>query len=317
MARPLILNIGMLKLTSRLFDYFKDSPCKKRGLSFILVIILALILLIVAAAATVLYVGLNPYRQLASSWVFKENQVGPVIGDLGGIPVSIPHHSARFVEYEGDPHFLEPRKGPTPTRTYQSKLRSFGFDVRFPDMAPLIDATREEKRKSNIFNTMWLGVGVHVDPYNNNVGLKRMVDAIPAPGKIWVSNLVNPPHVWKEKHGYLRSPKPLYGLIVNEVQGYDEVNRHKIPGNDFGDRNIYYHVSPHGVADAYIKCSNIKHNAAPCSHHFILPVAKNTMIKVHYRIGLLPQWREIQDSVGKAILGFAAIPPKVENPSNP
>jgi hypothetical protein len=284
----------------------------------IVIIVLGLILVLVAGGAIVFYVGMKPYRQLAESWVFKENRGGPVIGDLGGIPVSIPQPIARFVEYENDPHFLEKRKGPTPTRTLQSKFRAFGFEVRFPDLAFLNnEAAKEDYRKSNIYNTMWLGVGVHIDAYNNEVGLKRMVDAIPAPGKIWTSNLDGKPHTWKEQHGYIRSPKPLYGLVVNEVQGYDEAKRHKIPGNDILDANIYYHIDNKEKVDVYIKCDNIRHDAAPCNHHFILPTAKNTMIKVHYRIGLLPKWREIQDSVGKAILGFAVDPKTNSQPITP
>ena len=116
------------------------------------------------------------------------------------------------------------------------------------------------------------------------------------------------PHTWKEQHGYIRSTKKLYGLVVNEVQGYDDAKRYKIPGNDILDANIYYPVDDKGKVGAYIKCDNIKHDAAPCNHHFILPTVKNTMIKIHYRFGLLPKWREIQDSVGKAILGFAVNP---------
>ena len=60
-----------------------------------------------------------------------------VIGDLGGVPVRIPHYFANYVEYDGDPGFGEKRKGTVPERTYQSKLASFGFKVRFPDMAGL------------------------------------------------------------------------------------------------------------------------------------------------------------------------------------
>jgi hypothetical protein len=285
-----------------------------------LIIILGLILALVAWRAIVFYNAMKPYRQLAESWVNKENRDGSVIGDLGGIPVSIPQPIARFVEYENDPHFLEPRKGPTPTRTFQSKLRSFGFEVRFPDMAFLNDeAAREDKRKSNIYNTMWLGVGLSsADPHYNELTLKRRVDAIPAPGKIWVNDSVNPPHVWKEKHGFIRSPKPLYSLVVNEVQGYDEAARYKLPDkNGMGDYNIYYHINQKGNIDAYIRCQNIKHDAAPCDHYFILPTVKNTMIEVNYRIGLLPQWREIQDSVGKAILGFAVDPKTNSQPITP
>lgn len=269
--------------------------------------VLTLILLLVAGGAIVIYVGMKPYRQLAGSWVFKENKVGSVIGDLGGIPVSIPQPIARFVEYEGDPHFLEPRKEPTPVRTFQSKLRSFGFEVRFPDMALLTDKTFADKHKSNIYNTMWLSVGVSVATYNNALGLKRQVDAIPYPAQIHQNEAVPSFSVktWKEEHGYIRSPTLLYGLVVNEVQGYDEAKRYRIPGNGTGDENIYYHLDDQKKIDAYITCSNIKHHAAPCEHSFVLPQAKNTTIEVGYRIGLLPHWREIQEAVGKTILGFA------------
>ena len=58
-----------------------------------------------------------------------------MVGDLGGVPVAIPRHFANYVEYEGDPGFGEKRIGPRPERTHASKLTSFGFDVRFPDMA--------------------------------------------------------------------------------------------------------------------------------------------------------------------------------------
>lgn len=281
-----------------------------------LIIILGLIIALVAWRAIVFYNAMKPYRQLAESWVNKENRDGPVIGDLGGIPVSIPQPIPRFVEYENDPHFLEKRMGPTPTRTFQSKFRAFGFEVRFPDMAFMNDeAAREEKRKSNIYNTMWLSVGVDVETYNDDLSLKRLVNAIPAPGKIWTSNLGGQHHTWKEQHGYIRSPKPLYGLVVNEVQGYDEAARHTLPDkNGMGDYNIYYHINQQGNIDAYIRCQNIKHDAAPCDHYFILPTVKNTMIEVNYRIGLLQQWHEIQDSVGKAILGFAVDPNSNSHP---
>jgi hypothetical protein len=58
-----------------------------------------------------------------------------VVGDLGGVPVKIPDYFANYVEYDGDPGFGERRRGARPQRTYQSKLASFGFAVRFPDMA--------------------------------------------------------------------------------------------------------------------------------------------------------------------------------------
>jgi hypothetical protein len=290
-----------------------------RWLKRIALTLLAIIVLLVAGIAIAFYVGMKPYRQLADSWVFKENKAEPVIGDLGGIPVSIPQPIARFVEYEGDPHFLEPRKGPTPVRTFQSKLRSFGFEVRFPDMAPLTGKTLEDKHKSNIYNTMWLGVGIGVESYYNESTLKHRADNLPYPSQIRTSEAAPglPARTWKEEHGYIRSPNLLYGLVVNEVQGYDEAKRYRIPGNGSGDDTIYYHVDEQGNVDTYIRCDNIKHEAAPCSHHFILPKAQHTIVKIHYRIGLLPQWCEIQEAVGKTILGFAVSPNPALNETKP
>lgn len=275
-----------------------------RWLKRIALALLAVILLLAAGIGIVLHKGAS-HRQLADSWVIRENQVGPVIGDLGGIPVSIPHHFARFVEYESDPHFLAPRTGAVPTRSSQSKLRSFGFKVRLPDMAPLTEATRQEKRQSTIYNTMWLDVGVSVKPYYDELTLKRRLEASLSEKWDATHSKDTPPEIWKDKHGYKTLPDPLYGLVVNEVYGYDEAKRYQIPGNDSGDKNIYYHADAHGKVDTYIKCSNIKHNAALCEQNFILNSAKNTMVSVLYRIGLLPQWREIQAAVTQVILGFA------------
>lgn len=273
----------------------------KRTLS----ILSALFLLLIVWVGSVFYVKIKSTDRLADSWVFKENRFGPVVGDLGGLEISIPPRVARFVEYEGDPHFLEPRQGPTPARTSHSKFRSFGFEVRFPDKLLLSPETEKEKRLSNRYNTMWLTVGVDVKPYNNALGLKRQVDAIPL--NIWdaIHQPGDPPGIWKDKHGYKRSVNKLYGLVVDEVYGYSATSRHKFPGVDMGDKNIYHHLDTKRQVDALIKCHNVKHDAALCEHSFALPYVENTLITVDYRIGLLPQWREIQDTVAQVILGFA------------
>ena len=60
-----------------------------------------------------------------------------VIGDLGGMLVRIPRHYAEYVEYDDDPGFGEKRKESIPERNFKSRLRSFGMNVRFPDMKGL------------------------------------------------------------------------------------------------------------------------------------------------------------------------------------
>lgn len=283
----------------------------------IVLTLVAVILLLLAWVCIVLYVKRTSNHQLVDSWVFKENQFSPIIGDLGGIPISIPPRVARFVEYESDPHFLEPREGDPLTRSSESKLRSFSFEVRFPDMVLLTPEVWQEKRKSNMYNTMWLDIGISVKPYHDELSLRRILDGTVATTWDAIHSKGTPPDLWKDKHGYKRSPDPLFGLVVDEVYGYDEASRHKFPGVDMGDKNIYHHVDTQGNVDTYIECHNVKHDAALCDQNFVLSMAKNTRVSVLYRIGLLPQWHEIQNAVTKVILGFAVapnrMPPQIVN----
>lgn len=77
--------------------------------------------------------GFQPSDMAVAQYTPKD-----VIGDLGGMKVRIPRHYAEYVEYDGDPRFGEKRSVTTPSqRSLNSKLRSFGMNVRFPDMKGL------------------------------------------------------------------------------------------------------------------------------------------------------------------------------------
>lgn len=233
-------------------------------------------------------------EHLSDSWVLKENRNGPVIGDLGGVPVSIPKPYANFVEYDGDPHFMEKRKEPTPKRTYQSKLASFGFEVRYPDMAPVTDETSSEKRKANIHTTMWMRVGINSHSHYGGAGddlLERKASAI------WKANA----------HPYVYKPlaTKVHGLTGFAPIGPDESKRlQQVGGADMNDVNIYFHRNEAGQVDTYIDCSNMAHAAAGCRQVFNLQPQMRIRVTVSYRRDLLPHWREIQNSVSKVILGF-------------
>ena len=86
--------------------------------------------------------------------------VTAVIGDLGGVPVSIPREYARLVEYEGDPHWLEKRTGPPPVRTFESKLTSFGIVAHYPDMKPLMKENYESYQKNRFRDREWIDMGI-------------------------------------------------------------------------------------------------------------------------------------------------------------
>jgi hypothetical protein len=97
-----------------------------------------------------------------------------VVGDLGGMPVTIPRHMAEFVEYEGDPGWGEKRKGPVPERTHQSKLTSFGVQFRYPDMATLSSpAMWQDKKSKSIYNTDWMSFGVNASSQYPDAWLSR------------------------------------------------------------------------------------------------------------------------------------------------
>ena len=123
---------------------------------------------------------------------------------------------------------------------------------------------------------MWLSVGVDVKPYHDDLSLQRML--IGEVATIWDAQHKpnDPPALWKDKHGYKRSANKLYDLIVDETYGYSEESRHKFPGVDMGDKNIYHHLNAQGYVYAFIKCHNVKHDAALCEHSFALPYVENT-----------------------------------------
>jgi hypothetical protein len=75
------------------------------------------------------------------------------------------------------------------------------------------------------------------------------------------------------------------------------------------DQNVYYVADKEGHVSTLIKCSNVRHAAAPCTQTFSLEPTIKARVSVSYRIGLLPHWREIQQSVSQVVLGFRTSPP--------
>jgi hypothetical protein len=216
-----------------------------------------------------------------------------VIGDLGGVPVSIPKPYAHFVEYDGDPHFMEPRKGPPPKRTFQSRLRSFGFEIRYPDMAPLTDETEKQQKQENIYTTTWMRVGINTGSiYGGDTTLASHLHY-----KLTLKQGFPP-------YRYEKLPDTAFGLIAYAPVGFDESKRTRPGGAGYNDRNIYFHRDQDGNVDTYIECSNVSHAAGECRLEFNLQPAMRAIVSVSFRKGLLPHWKEIQSSVAQVILGF-------------
>jgi hypothetical protein len=219
-----------------------------------------------------------------------------VIGNLGGVPVEIPKAYARFVEYDNDPHFMDRGGWFSPERTYDSRLRGFGFEVRYPDMASVGVRTQEEK---DIFTTMWMRVGVTTgEDYGVDNYLKKKKNRYISPTSACFSKCFI----------YEPLPDKTYGLTGYTPTGSGvDVAKRSVDfgrGTDLRDRNIYFHEDDAGHITTFIECSNRTHAAAPCEQYFNLNPLMKAHIKVSYRKGLLPHWQQIQQSVTKLIYGF-------------
>ena len=215
-----------------------------------------------------------------------------VVGDLGGMPVTIPSHFANFAEYDGDPGFGERRVGSRPERTHQSKLRSFGFNVRFSDMVGLSDLkAKDDYKRHTIYDTPWIRVSITAgEDFGDGQFLERSVNGM---------NWRNP------RFHFEKQLATQYGLFVYSPSNVAPASR-RTGKHHLDDKDWFVHYDAEGRVDALITCSNVNHDAAPCEHYFFLPPPLKAKITVGYRRGLLPKWQQIQSSVTPLILRFKA-----------
>lgn len=233
-----------------------------------------------------------------------------VVGDLGGMPVTIPRHMAEFVEYEGDPGWGQKRKGPIPERTHESKLTSFGVQFRYPDMATLSSpAMWQDKNSKSIYNTDWMSFGVDASSQHPDAWVKRLADAN-----------INGLHA--SRYIYVRQAKRVFGLEAYLRVNKDTLEPEERMSTITGD-SIYIKRNQTGEITTYIECSTVQHFAAPCSHNFGLEfIGIKAKIDIGYRRPLLENWQDIQAKVSEMVLGFKHIPtssdtPQTNSPSTP
>ena len=117
------------------------------------------ILYIVLLSSVLLLIGCSDSSTVANT---EEKYA---IGDLGGVSVDLPREFVELIEYDGDPSWGEKRVGKKPERTYQSKINSFGFDIRYTDktlldgpFGKLADIYHQEKK---LPENPWVSVGIN------------------------------------------------------------------------------------------------------------------------------------------------------------
>jgi hypothetical protein len=259
------------------------------------------IFLVMACLPIMLFLMLAIYV-LVDVQVFNAKSTGPVIGELGGVPVAIPRPFARFVEYDADPHFMERKGWSSPERTFQSNLRSFGFEVRYPDMAPI---EAQSPAEEDIYTTMLMRVGVSTgEDYGDDKNLNRM--------KARYLNQDRP--CISRDHCYIYEPLPekTHGLTGYTPTGsgvdLDRRNIESGRGADIRDSNIYFSLDNSGRVTTFVNCSNVTHAAGRCKQYFNLTPYMKVHVWVNYRKALLPHWQQIQQSVTELLYNFEANP---------
>lgn len=234
-------------------------------------------------------------RSNARSAAYKASQPYPglVIGDLGGMRVKVPDHMAELPEYDGDPGWEPAPDWLPPVRTFDSKINSFGFYVRFPDGATLDSRERrEEKRLTPPWEDRWISAGVASSTrYPQDGFLDTYVQR----------RLLN--HAGKSVlNRFYRQPQDEHGL---------EVYRLTPPpgGPDPAKTRVTEEFVGRGAAGEVIStfhCTvSLDENRSRCSQVWSMETqGLRIKLTASYRRPLLQHWREIQPMLTQIVLGF-------------
>lgn len=268
-----------------------------------------------------LLIGLLAIAAIVANWLHKAQRItsrieshvasqpypGFAIGDLGGMPVKIPRHMAEMLEYDGDPGWAPAPDWRPPVRTFESKINSFGFYVRYPDGQTLDSwERREEKRLTPPWEDRWIDVGVKSGKRYTRDGFLD----------VYVKRrLLN--HVGKSvNHRYYRQPENEYGLEVYRLtpppEGPDPTKTRVI--EEFVGRDAS------GKVISTFDCTvSFDINRSTCSQVWSMEDhGLRVQLTASYRRPLLQHWGEIQPMVTRMVLRFRHYPSKPEEaPSAP
>ncbi|MBE0442439.1 MULTISPECIES: hypothetical protein [Gammaproteobacteria] len=220
-----------------------------------------------------------------------------VIGDLGGVPVEIPRESVHLLQYNGDPGWGEARVGPIPERTYESKIFSFGFDIRYTDGTiydgPNGKMYREYRQQEGLPDSPWVSVGVSSGKmYHGPGGIDRM-----GGGTLRGSSVYDPTAT------YAKLPETQFGLEVYASPGIDPETNTPWRENKYAE-DVFIQRDGAGAIITYIKCSNRDVRHPPCIHRFDLEPEMGLDVRVSYSRHVLKDWQQIERVVRKAVLNF-------------
>ncbi len=235
-----------------------------------------------------------------TAMVMSQYNPKEVIGDLGGMKVSIPRHVAEYVEYDGDPGWSGKREVPVPVRTYDSRLMSFGFRVRFPDMATLSSKEMWTDYKAGTPpTTQWLNVGVTTGSHYPGDGFMDRS----------TRTTLERPDARYGNNRYEMLPKKEFGLTTYVMPGADPKTGKPYLEHDEAEQ-VFVYRNASGQVLTRIECSH--RGFQPCTQSWSTEYESvQAKVYVSYTRPMLKNWREIQKNVTQFMLDF-----RVANPAD-
>lgn len=224
---------------------------------------------------------------LHDTWQAHETQPAVAQGLLGGTAVRIPAAFARLLEYDDDPELFEARSTQPSPHTRPSPIRSFGFDVLYPEMLGVTPDTLLRRQQARIETSMWLHVSVlSASRYLGDDFLQLKTADLSQPG------------LWK-------FPLKAQQALVAGLSAYTSEGG---PPQDFRHLTIYVHRDEKGLVDTYIECQDAPRPSASCTLYSTLPPPMKASLQIQFRSALLPQWQPMRQAVMTHIQAFHQAP---------
>lgn len=245
--------------------------------------------------------GFTPQAIAAAAPVFTD-----VVGDLGGMPVRIPRHIPELLEYDGDPGWA-PRPGwRPPERTHASRIASFGFELRYPDMQTLsTPELQADFRQRRMYQHNWMSISVQSGArYSGHGFLDRQYRAA----------LTNPEQRPLSPR-YEEVPTTVSGLRLYAKQG---INPHtgRLRRYESFDGDVFIRQDAKGFVTTHIRClyRSGTEQYFSCEQSWSMESHQLSIeMWARYTPDLLPHWQDIQTRTSKFVLGFkdpTATPPE-------
>lgn len=259
-----------------------------------------LILVFIGFSIPATYLAWEKYKTTSFTPQPKyQRTTGDIIGNLGGMEVIIPRICVENVEYDDDTNFGERHKDTIPNRTFSSKLKSFGIDVRIPDMACKKNAELRKDYARPRADSPWISIGVNAGEIYPSLGANvaayresLIIKSINKPTDFWFKN-------------YEKLPETSFELDAYVVTGIDP-NTGKLARNSEDTYDIFIGHDKTGTANTYIRCGRTytPGGAASCHMGFSMEPKSKAHIEIRFMRTQLYLWKNIQTAALRLLLSY-------------